>query len=221
MAPHERGRSPRPERRAGLGRTDRDLQQRRSAMGKPARPAPACLQREVDAKRDKNIEPRSRRREFALVGRRGPRPASGDLRAQSVCLRGRCAKETSPSRRRVVQERKAGCATSHPAFPLSPLSRLSPWWLPGGSRPRAQPMPGEHSSYWVGLTPLPRFRAAQDGRLPRTYLQVRGTTTIHAAATSSGLPRTPLRAPRVGVQGPPLRGERGTSKRRPRCGCFL
>ena len=53
-------------------------------------------------------------------------------------------------------------------------------------------MPGEHSSYRVGLTPLPRFRAGQDGRLPRTYLQVRGTTTFHAAATSSGSPRTPL-----------------------------
>src|SRR5258706_8991732 len=82
-------------------------------------------------------------------------------------------------------------------------------------------MPGEHSSYWVGLTPLPRFRAEQDGRLPRTYLRVRGTTSIHAAATSSGLPRTPLRALRVGVQGPPLRGERGTSSAGLGAGCFL
>src|SRR4051812_10073020 len=83
-------------------------------------------------------------------------------------------------------------------------------------------MPGEHSSYGVGLTPLPRFRAGQDGRLPRTYLQVRGTTTFHAAATSSGSPRTPLGSTRGRARGSTkLRGKRATTVRRPRCGVFL
>ena len=124
------------------------------------------------------------------------------------------------SGRKLIQKSEAGCVTSHPALAVaSPQSTA----FAGGPAGRYAL---RHTRTWPATVlvvgPLyPGLIARVRTGLPRTNLRFRGTTTNHAAVTSSGSPRTPLgsRLTRLGCH--QLRGKRDSKSASLGAGCFL